>query len=43
MTGKALQNGQEKDGEMQEGSRHVHGKFSSDPPRGKLGNWHSTT
>jgi hypothetical protein len=40
MTGKELQIGQEKDGEMQEGSRHEHGQFSNAPPRGKLENWH---
>jgi hypothetical protein len=38
-----LQSGQEKDGNMQEVSRYGNGQFSSDPPRGKLGNWHSTT
>jgi hypothetical protein len=29
--------------EMQEGSRHGHDQFSSDPPRGKLRNWHLIT
>jgi hypothetical protein len=43
MTGKESQNGQEKDGEMQQGSHHGHDQFSSDPPREKLGNWHLTT
>jgi hypothetical protein len=43
MTGKESQNGQEKDGETQEGSRLGHGQLSSNPPRGKLGNWHLIT
>jgi hypothetical protein len=43
MMGKASQSGQEKDGEKQEGSRYGPGQFSSNPPRGKPGNWHSAT
>jgi hypothetical protein len=41
--GKESQNGQEKDGEMQEGSHHGHGQLSSYPPCGKRGNWHLIT
>jgi hypothetical protein len=43
MMGKESQDYQEKDIKMQEGSRHGHGKFSSDPPRGKPGNWYLIT
>jgi hypothetical protein len=31
MSGKALYDEQEKDGETQEGSNHVHGQFGIDP------------